>query len=195
MVYAFLLKSHSWIGLRKQVDFKNKRPIAGCGLLATNWQIYHESLSVLSSNEILVSSTGTTSNTLELSFPTRLMQTIRHLSLHISAPELKIFGRMEMIRDALLSAGTLCKRGTFNLDIFPLKDAPASKMVLIGLHGQYVLRKGLGALKEVKICGKVRIRLIGQHELCGTGKDLPKCHQACLKIMKHVEDAMMIQAK
>jgi hypothetical protein len=101
---------------------------------------------------------------------------------------------MESIKDALMSAVVLRQRGTFKLEIFPFEENEEGSVVLAGPRGQYVLRQGLSVLKDVSICGTVQIRLIGDHQLCPTGKNVEKCARACERIVKHVEDSMMVKA-
>lgn len=82
---------------------------------------------------------------------------------------------------------------TSKIDIFPLRVCRRSKLAFAGTAGQYILRQGLGVLKEIKIGGEVRIRLVGNHELCPTGKHFDKCEKICPSILRDVKGAMMVR--
>lgn len=190
MVYELLLNSDTWIGLKDQVNFTTKRRLDGYGLLSTNRQIHQECLQFVYRHEILVVSACKNFEITEikLSMPKSLVQHDRILTLHISAPELRMEHRMNKLRRKLLKAHSLEK---LTIEIFPHKASQADRSTLVGYTGQYILRKGLSVLQGIKVRGTVAIRLAGHHEYGPNWKMTRRHEAACAKIVTEAAEAMV----
>lgn len=193
MVYELLLKVKGRIGLTSQIVYKKRYLLQGNGLIITCKQISNECSRVLASHEILIASTCKHfefAADLTLTIPIAILENVRFLTVHLSAPELKMSANMQALANGL-SRASECRLENLKIEIFPFRACSEAKNILSGMAGRYAIRKGLGSLRHVKVRGSVTIRLVGGHQLARRGDPANYIENAYNVILKDIADSMV----